>query len=80
MFPWGLAHLEFFHKYHPASYIFVIIHVDKTFRAIICEMSGKYLKKKTGNHKTLFKSINFFAFPVKVIKISGIFYKIKKFI
>ena len=70
-----------FHRYHPASWIFVIIHVEKTFRAMTGEMCGKYIKKKTENHKTHFSNtMNVFWFPGKDIDIYIIFNKIKKFI
>ena len=34
-----------FHRNHPSSWIFVIFHVEKTFRAITGEMCGKDFRK-----------------------------------
>ena len=37
---------NFFHRYHPAIWIVVIIHVEKTFKVMTGEMCGKDFDKK----------------------------------
>ena len=37
---------NFFHKYGTPNLIYVIINVEKTYRALHCQKSGNYFKKK----------------------------------
>ena len=57
-----------FHRYHQASWIFVIVHVEKTFREMI-EMHGKDFKKKLSITKYLVKTAwSFFDSQAKIFK------------
>ena len=57
----------------------MIIHMEKTFKAMHFEKCKKYFKRKE-NHKTLAKKApNCFGFQVGDINISDNFYKIEKF-
>ena len=52
-----------FHRYHPASWIIVIIHVEKTLRAMTGEMCWKYFKKKMKITKHIKKQHERFLSP-----------------
>ena len=43
---WTISSWNFFHKCDTPNLIYVIIHVEKTFRALHCQKCGKYFKKK----------------------------------
>ena len=68
----------FSHKCDSTYLIYVIIHVEKTVKAFLCQRCGKYVKKKqriTEHLKKMHKQ--FFWFSVKDINISDIFYKMQ---
>ena len=52
-----------FHRYHPASWIFVIIHVEKTFRAQAGEICGNNFKKTLKITKHIEKQHERFLIP-----------------
>ena len=68
-----------FHRYHPASWLFVIIHVEKTFRAMTGEICGKYFKKKLKIRKHFWKQHEHFLIPSQRYKNFRYIYKLKKF-
>ena len=57
-----------FHRYHPASWTFVIIHVEKTFRTMTADTCGKHFKKKTKIRKHFWKQHEHFLIPSKRYK------------
>ena len=71
---------KMFRNSDSTNWIYVNIHVEKTFKALHCQMCGKYLKKKQRITKHLEIRHNFFWFSVEDIKISDIFYKIQNFL
>ena len=52
----------FFHKRDIYNLIYVFIHMQKTFKALQCQMCGKYFKKKR-NHKTHAKKYKHILVP-----------------
>ena len=69
-----------FHRYHPASWIFVIIYVEKTLGQWLVKCVEKIFKKLLKITEHIRNIMNFFWFPGKDTNISDIFYKKKKFI
>ena len=62
------------HNSDSTNCIYVNIRVEKTFKALHCQMCGKYFKKKQRITEHLQIKLNlFFGFPVKDIKISDRF-------
>ena len=60
-----------------AYWIYVIIHMEKTFRAVQCQRCGKFLNEKK-YHKTLAqKAHDFFWFYIEGIAIPDALYKIQ---
>ena len=64
---------NFFHKCDTPNLIYVIIHVEKTFRSLHCQKCGKYFKKKQRITEHL-------KVQVDNIEISDTFYKIQNFL
>ena len=60
---WFSSSWTSFHKYHPASWIIVIIHMEKTFRAMNGEMCGKHFRKILKITKHIKKQHECFLIP-----------------
>ena len=67
---------DFSHKCDISNLIDVIIHVEKTFRALYYQRCGKYVKKKQENHGTLAKKEHIFV-KLKISRFQTPFTKSK---
>ena len=75
---WTISSWKFFHKCGTRNLIYGIINVKKIFRALHCQQSGKYFKKKIiTEHLRKKKHIIFFSFKLKISRFQTHFIKSK---